>query len=246
MMKVLLRVIQYFFLCVISIGLLQCNKEKDLDLCISSPDAEEWFKSDAYHLSIQTMFEDSTSIYHSFRDSIRIPEELNSKILGALSAVYDTYPGPERDTVIDFYKVHTFPYYVEGEFIMKVITSEEWVQEFINGEEITSNDYLKEVFEEYNIKFDYLSSQINSTSTIIASVDSTLNLIALNADGGVLDNVDGLLYSLPNYIGRIFGNNMDLSIEFVADTTKMKFTSFHGLHWRFGVDEECTPFFIGH
>ena len=244
-LKILLFIIFSF------ITFMQCQKDKLPDLtdskpvtCNTSDEAIEWFEDDAYALTIRNIFEDSASIFHSYKDSINLPIELYDDILTNLGAIYDNYNGLELDSVID-YNAHAFPNYVRGELIFWVVNETDWVQEFINGEEITSNELVKEQFEKYDIQFKSIILVINATVRIRVTVDLFLNLEALSLkllslgfEGNYGISTEGL--------GFIGFSPPDITIDVSSDTTQIDFSSAdERFHWKFKVDENCIPYFVG-
>ncbi len=234
------------FLLLIMISLnYSCKKESLPEFCQASCAAKSWFAEDAFSLACHTIYLDTTSSYHHYKDSLFIPRDLVNRIEKQLATIYDRAEGLERDTIID-YRIHAIKFFERGRIYFRLLKESPWAQQLANGEEITANHRVKCLFDQYGIRDASVTSHpvIPKYYRVRAKVNSFVNVIQLDQ---VLTENDGFYQVRAAIGGPPNGNHYNIFLEQQGEVSIFEFQPFMGTHnWRFAVAEDCSATFVGY
>ena len=162
------------------------------------------FNEDAARLALRDIQSNSSDK----ENLIIIPAYYVESYYYGLVHFYNANYIPERDVVIDTYKIHTFRYPETHTLIVAVDSTKDWVQEWKNGNRLTGNQKVDELMETYNLQlYHYYSWPILQAAVLFS--EEPLNIHALC---NKFKPIDGVIYAESyGVIGD--GNNITASIE---------------------------------
>ena len=162
------------------------------------------FNEDAARLALRDIQSNSSDK----ENLIIIPAYYVESYYNGLVHIYNANYIPERDVVIDTYKIHTFRYPETHTLIVAVDSTKDWVQEWKNGNRLTGNQKIDELMETYNLQlYHYYSWPILQAAVLFS--EEPLNIHALC---NKFKPIDGVIYAESDgVIGD--GNNITASIE---------------------------------
>ena len=85
---------------------------------------------------------------------IEIPIDLIQIYYNGLIHVHNTISIPARDSVVSMYSIHVFPHPETHCLIVNVDSTENWVQNWKNGNRLTGNAEVDQLIEKYDLQLD--------------------------------------------------------------------------------------------
>lgn len=141
--------------------------------------------------------------------AIPIPADAVQPYYDALVLVYNATVLPARDSVVDVYRIHTFPNPATRSLYMIVAGDQEWAQRLALDSVPTGNAVVDQLLSDYALSFDHVYHMSTGELLITLRSAAALNVAALAPRFGA---VPGVRSSQPNgAVGD--GNDIDGSIE---------------------------------
>jgi hypothetical protein len=140
--------------------------------------------------------------------AIPIPRERIQPYYGALVAVYNATLLPARDTVVEAYAIHTYPYPSTRSLVVAAASAETWVQHLIAGDVPTGNATVDDLLARYALTLGTVWHFRDGEALLTLTPDEPLNIAAL---APLFSRVAGVRYAEPDgFVGD--GNNLEGSI----------------------------------
>lgn len=161
-------------------------------------------REDASRLALRDVHSDPASK----ENLIILPEEIVEPYYRGLVHIYNANSIAARDSVIEIYKIHSFPYPETHSLIVSVDSTKNWVSAWRNGQRLTGNQEVDYLMETYNLQLDHYYHWFWAHTAVLSSVES-INILALS---NKFEPIDGVIYAEPNGI-CCDGNDIKGSIE---------------------------------
>jgi hypothetical protein len=214
--------------------------------CESAEDVEAQYYEDAYRLAMRKVLNQNLDDM----DSIEITPAHVDTVLNAILAVYNAVELPARDTVVEMFDIHTFPYPSVVSFLVAVYPSHPWVQNLSNGIIPTGNDEVDALIDLYGLELmNYIDfSGAFSYHLAVFEPAQPLNLYALAT---AFEAIPGVNYSGPNAYG---GDGNDITDTIFSDHVSLSFSHGWGdcmagcmarRYWHFKVYFDCSVEYVG-
>ncbi len=179
---------------------------------------------------------------------IRIPGERVQPYYDALVSVYNATALPARDSVVDVYAIHTYPYPSTRSLVVGAANTEAWVQHLIAGEIPTGNATVDDLLARYSLTLSTVWQLRDGEALLVLTPDQPLNIAAL---APLFSPVAGVRYAEPNgFVGD--GNNLEGSIADARVVLSYSVGSgdcFSGCinrrYYRFAVSADGTVEYLG-
>lgn len=142
-------------------------------------------------------------------DDIPIPRDAVQPYYDALVSVYNAGQLPARDTVVDVYSIHTFPYPTTRSLMLWLFMSEEWVLRLAGGEVPTGEPQVDSLLARYSLSVKGVHLLYEGDVLMTLEPPEPLNV---NALAPLFRGIPGVRYSDPNGAGGD-GNDIAGSIE---------------------------------
>jgi hypothetical protein len=212
--------------------------------CIASDSIKALYRNDADRLELRQIYDNNLT----WVDSVEIPQAESDTILNALIAVYNATSLQARDTVVDIYHIHTFPYPVMNNIAVKADTIQLWMQELANGNLTTGESTIDDLISVYlfeQVTYTDLSWGAADVVTFIS--DSNYNLFPLIAE---LNLVPGVNYAQMNsYAGdgneiysTVFPDHVELIYQYSWGDCMSG--CINNRYWKFKVYYDCSVEFV--
>jgi len=162
--------------------------------CEVNQEIEELYQNDVPWLNVSVV----NGQFLPEADDAILSTSISDSIFQALAAVYNVTNLPERDSVIDVFEIHTFPFYTLNSVIIGANNDVAWMQDLIAGNLNTSSPALNETLANYGMTI-VGSNEFSETSFVHLNTDDDYNIPAVLLE---LLDVPDMLYADPNhYIG---------------------------------------------
>ena len=180
------------------------------------------------------------------RGEVRIPQTLVSTFYNALTRVH-AMNHPARDSVVDLYRIHTFPAPATHELIVGVDPSQEWVKRWQQGNRLTGNRAIDALMEEFNLQLQQYYPWSSGHAVVLRSAEP-LNIFALARR---FSDVGGVRYAESNGVG---GDGDDIRATVVSSGIRLDYSVGFGdcpagcidRHtWSFLVDSTGRTTYLG-
>ncbi|HKC40529.1 MAG TPA: hypothetical protein VKC15_13380 [Gemmatimonadales bacterium] len=151
------------------------------------------YREDATHLALRDLLASGYT-------EIAIPDDAVQPYYDALVLVHNATALPARDTVVDVYAVHAYPWPATGSMILELFDSEAWVQRLARGEVPTGEPTVDALMARYALSVGnvYRSSATGNVLLTLASPEP------LNFEGlaKLFAGITGVRFAEPNgYVG---------------------------------------------
>lgn len=140
---------------------------------------------------------------------IPIPDEAVQPYYDALVLVYNATVLPARDTVVDVYGIHTFPYPATRSLYMIVAGDQRWAQRLVRDSVPTGEAVVDQLLSDYALSYDHVHNLSGAELLIVLRSAGGLNMAAL---APMFLDAPGVRAAAPNG-GCCDGNDVDASIE---------------------------------
>ena len=142
-------------------------------------------------------------------DGISIPPDAVQPYYNALVLVYNATALPARDTVVDVYGIHSFPYPATRNLYMIVAGDQPWAQRLAQDSVPTGNAVVDQLLSDYDLSFSRAYNMSTGELLIVLRSANALNMDALAPKFLAAPGVRG---AGPDH-GCCDGNDIDGSIE---------------------------------
>lgn len=142
-------------------------------------------------------------------DGITIPPDAVQPYYAALVLVHHATGLPARDTVVDIYGIHTFPYPATRNLFMIVAGDQEWAQRLVRDSVPTGNAVVDQLLSDYDLSFYRVSNMSTGELFITLRSAAALNMDALAPKFLAAPGVRG---AAPDH-GCCDGDDIDGSID---------------------------------
>ena len=225
-----------------------CKAQTVISSCDAPDSIVEFYKHDAATLALRHLYAD-TSVVQS---DLIIPDTVRLPILNALIAVYNASSIPERDTVVDFFSIHTNVYPATNSFVIRADSNLVWMNNLQHGIYPIGNSFLDSLLSVYQFEltsyFDYPYMLHPSTHS---AVFSTANDYNIKAVVNRVQTIAGVYFADPNT-----GWNPNVEILDALFPTYTELTFRYGWgdclagcmykrYWKFRIFPDCSVSFMG-
>lgn len=163
------------------------------DNCNKTTGLEYFYKYDVADLAINRLFATNSPD----KNLIVIPQSHLDSIWYGLSAIYNAYAIPQRDSIFDIYCIHNISRHTTmllPHIYIELDTSVTWTNQWLNGEIITGYTELDEFISAY--EYQIYSTNPNYASVVLYS-DIIINTIALSDS---LITFNGIVVAVPYHV----------------------------------------------
>jgi len=213
--------------------------------CETPSELEYYYKYDVADLAINRLFE----INSPDTNQIEIPQIYSDSIWNGLSAIFNAFSIPERDSVFDIYCIHNSSAYTTmflPYIYISLDTTVSWTSYWLNAQLVTGYAELDDFISTYN--YNIYSVNTNYASVVLFS-DSLINSFAV-CDS--LLSFNGIDYADP-YPMSIDGNKILYNAEgdyqyftFVLSWGDCMAGCIYNHKWNFKVHyTNCTVEYLG-
>ncbi|UTW60817.1 T9SS type A sorting domain-containing protein [bacterium SCSIO 12741] len=220
--------------------------QKVPSICTGPDSVVQFYQDDADRLALNYL----QKLKHPLYDSVEISKAHSDTILDALIAVYNATSLPARDTVVDRFNIHSFPYPNLRNFSVSADSTLNWMQQLKNGIIPTGNSTIDSLMNRYHIQLDfYYSYRLPMPfHTAYMKCDSNTNIQALteafNPIPGVhwaeLESVYGDGYSIQSSI-----NSDHVELIYSIGWGDCPSGCINRRFWKFKVYYDCSVEFCG-
>lgn len=212
--------------------------------CVASDSIKALYRNDADRLELRKIYDNNLT----WVDSVEIPQAESDTILNALIAVYNATSLQARDTVVDIYHIHTFPYPVMNNIAVKADTIQLWMQELANGNLTTGESAIDDLISVYLFdQVTYTDLSWGAADVVTFVSDSNYNLYPLIAE---LNLVPGVNYAQMNsYAGdgneiysTVFSDHVELIYRYSWGDCMSG--CINNRYWKFKVYYDCSVEFV--
>lgn len=179
-------------------------------------------------------------------DDVELSPSLVSTFYNALVHVYGM-DHPARDSVVDLYRIHTFPAPATHELIVGVDPARGWVRQWRNGQRLTGNERIDALMEKFDLDLERYYSWSSGHAAVLRSAEP-LNIAAL---AHRFSGIRGVRYAEPNGFG---GDGNDIRAQVVDSGIRLDYSigfgdcpaGCTGRHtWSFVVDTNGRTTYLG-
>lgn len=168
-----------FTLLLILMASIYCKAQTVPSSCSVPDSVLQMYRRDAQGLALQRIIHFNSP----YADSVLVPDQWTDSILRAMVAVYNATSLPARDSVVKYYKVHS--YYYSQALTMHSIwvsTAVPWVADFASKTFPTRNDSVNKLMLRYGIhETSYSNGPFVGYATIYFNSDSNCNARGLDS-----------------------------------------------------------------
>lgn len=162
------------------------------------------YREDAVQLSLRDVHANE----EAKKTVVFLPAELIQFYYSGLLHIYQAALLPERDSVTQIYKIHTFPTPEAHSLIVAVDSTEEWTQAWKNNQRFTGNQEVDNLINQYNLELqNYIRSSFLHAAVLYSS--SPINTYALAL---LFMKIKGVGFAEPNG-GCCDGSNIYATIH---------------------------------
>lgn len=224
------------FFCTVVVSAQQPSPSCD------APDlVRKHYSGDASIVALRLMQNDP-----QWADSVLIPASLYEPAMDALIAVHNALQYPERDTVVECFDIHAFPYPHPISILMSVDSSTTWAKNLHNDIFPTGDSLVDDLFFTHQLHKSY--SFLGSKFFIWVDAAQPLNTTALAKR---FENAPGIISVNP---ASPIGDGNDIVYQSTNNNVELTYTVGWGdcpagcifdRNWKFSVMPDCSVSFIG-
>jgi hypothetical protein len=225
--------------------LFSCSKNEKTDpySCNYTDVVDSLYREDAQRILFAEIYADSM---HEDRNNPYFDEKKVDQILDAFQAVYDL-DIPERDTVIELYDIHVFPWLGMRSISIQTDTAAPEVKKLIHSEP-TGNDKLDSIVNQYKFTEVSVSLYYPEFNWITIIAEKPLNLFPIMEE---LENLP--FFYQVGFGGGAIGDGNTIELNRDGQVFKLDFSIGWGdcpsgclyrKHWVFVVDGFCNATFF--
>lgn len=230
---------------MIAANIALCSNAQDIASKCTGPDAvKSLYFTDAQGLALKRILE-LNSVY---KDSVAIHPTSTDSIMRALMAVYNATSLPERDTVVNLYRIHCYPYQALNSSAILADKTLPWVIDMKNDIFPTSNAAVNTLMTKYRLHKSYYTEW--GDALIFFKSDSNLNRVALVQEWSAITPV-----RTEPYLNSVAGDGSMIYVDTVTPTyTQLRYEyrcgdcpagCIYRRAWQFKVWKDCSVTYIG-
>ena len=176
-----------------------------------------------------------------------LPEETVESYYRGLVHIYNANSIAARDSVIEIYEIHSFPYPETHALIVSVDSTKNWVSAWQNGQRLTGNQQIDFLMETYDLQLDRYYHWSWAHAAVLLS-EEAINIFALSKK---FKPIDGIIYAESIGVccdGDDIEGNIEsnyISFEFSEGWGDCLAGCIHRHYWMFHVKFNGTVEFIG-
>ena len=173
------------------------------------------YRDDAARLAVRRLI----ATDHRARDDVRIPEDLVASIYSALIHVYNATALAARDSVVELYRIHSFPVPSVRRLSLGVNREVPWVQALRRGEHPTGNPEFDALVETYGLTLERYYD-LSSLGFDLAAMPSRepLNMQALTP---LFQPIEGVVHAGP---GGCMGDGNDIVATMESEAWRLDYS----------------------
>ena len=232
---------KHFFILLFAIGNGYAEGQIVPSNCVAADSIVAKYTDDADRLALRKIYRQNLI----YKDSIQIPDSHSDTILNALIAVYNATILPARDSVINLFNIHTFPYTALNSFYIAADSNLSWMKQLrlqkiatvqpIIDSLLTKFHFTMDRYYEYGHNFEYHLASFESDSNY--NLKPLVNLIA---------EISGVYYAEPDSYG---GDGYNISDSVNSDHVELIYSYGWGdciagciyrRFWKFNVYFDCS------
>jgi len=146
------------------------------------------YREDATRLALRDLLNDGFT-------EITIPSEPAQPYYDALVLVYNATILPARDTVVDVYRIHTFPSPTTRSLLLELLGTEEWAQRLARREVPTGEPTVDSLLARYSLSVGSAFTMHDGDVLVTLGPPEPLNVQALAL---LFRGIQGVRFSEPN------------------------------------------------
>jgi len=162
------------------------------------PDLRAAYREDATRLALRDLLKGGFT-------EIAIPNEPVQPYYDALVLVYNATILPARDTVVDVYRIHTFPVPTTRSLLLELFGSEAWVQRLARREVPTGEPTVDALLARYSLSIGSVYTMHDGDVLVTLAPPEPLNVQAL---APLFQGITGVRFSEPN---SVFGDGNNIA-----------------------------------
>lgn len=151
------------------------------------------------------------------KQPVEIPEDLTLSLYRALLLVHSATDIAARDSVVNLYRIHTFPRPATRQLIVGLESSAEWAQAWREGKTETGNARIDALLRRYDLSLERFYDWSTDDAAVLQAA-APLNIAALAAEFAPLA---GVRYAEPNGYG---GDGNDIGAERIAGAWRLAYS----------------------
>lgn len=165
--------------------------------CKTRSELEYFYKKDVADLAINRLF----AINSADTNKIEIPQIYMDSIWNGLSAIFNAFSIPERDSIFDIYCIHNYSHHTKmllPQIYIVLDTSVHWTSNWLNGEIVTGYAELDEFISNYKYSIYSISPTYSSVALYSDSIinsfavgDSLIAFVGIHSAEPYHTTVDG-------------------------------------------------------
>lgn len=226
------------------------NAQTVVSSCEADDSVRYKYSIDANRLTLLRFYE-SNILY---KDSIHIPKSYSDTVLNALTAVYNAYLLPARDTVTDILDIHSYEDFMLNSFNLSADSSLVWMDSLRLGNIPTGEAAIDDLIATYHLNLSLYSTNSNlfSFHTAYFESDSSYNIPQISP---LFASIPGVQSFIPNaYIGASeFPDGDNITCTIFTDRVELIYSRAWNdcpsgctarRFWKFNVYNNCSVEFI--
>jgi hypothetical protein len=200
------------------------------------------YEEDAVRLAIRHLVENGSPSQHD----VEPPAQLVASMFNALERVH-AFAHPARDTVVDVYRIHTFPHPQTRQVMVRVDPAHEWTRAWSAGNSLTGNSTVDSLVARYDLTLrNYFRWSIGEVALLRAG--RPLNMTALAAR---FAPIGGVIWAEQDGVG---GDGADIRVSRSGDGWRLDYSIGYGdcpsgcinrRTWSFSVSAAGTVRYLG-
>jgi hypothetical protein len=200
------------------------------------------YQEDAVRLAIRHLIDTGSAAQHD----VEPPTQLVTSLFNALERVH-AFAHPARDTVVDVYRIHSFPHPQTRQLMVRVDPAHEWTRGWSAGNALTGNPTVDSLVVRYDLTLrNYFLWTIGDVALLRAG--RPLNATALAAR---FAPIAGVIWAEPD--GAV-GDGADIRVSRSSDGWRLDYSVGYGdcpsgcinrRTWSFGVSAAGTVRYLG-
>lgn len=182
------------FSLIVGLAFAACNGltrsfQSDIDDSALPSELRAAYRDDAARLALRDIFAGGGT------NEIVIPEDRVRPYYDALVLVYNATGLPARDTVVDVYRIHTWPSPVTRSLMLLLDPGQEWVQRLARREIPTGEPAVDDLLQRYSLSVGSMHTMSQGDILLTLGPAQPLNIAAL---APLFSAITGVRSSSPN------------------------------------------------
>lgn len=233
-----------FTLLLILLASIYCNAQTIPSSCSAPDSVLQMYRRDAQGLALQRIIRFNSP----YADSVLIPDQWTDSILRAMVAVYNATTLPARDSVVTYYKVHSY-FYSQAltTHTMLISSAVPWIADIISKTFPTRNDSVNKLMLKYGIHETSYYGPFPGYYRIYFTNDSNCNVRGLDSAWNHIQpmEVDNEIYGTgPEiFLDTMMDSVVQLRYRYACGDCPSGCTVWRD--WVFRVYNDCSVEYLG-